>query len=351
MAEFPEGEPTDDCRPLLAPEILYSPEGKLCYLQGRITVSSDSVCIYGPEGILDSLIDSSEDFNIPGFEYHDDKVPTPQKIFCEISEESPGIKWYPEHREAIIKCDQDTLQHTAAIPFLAQNITEFARQEKSHFTVQANTVITPKNEAIVVLGERGSGKTNLTLELCQNFDCRFYANGQVILGMLNNEPYVLNGAKQVLVRKNQLPELIAEYVAYSETAVSAFDEKVIARYEDFGIDHVDGQFKIGKIAVVHLDALGKAETIVRKKHQNSIMDNLFLAEKLQRQISGISTPLLDVSGNLIALSPSYATELTKTNCVRFIHSLYNMVEIYEVSGSDIKHLSNAILATANGREQ
>jgi hypothetical protein len=332
-----------------APDILQSPEGTPSYLQGSIQIGPDSVNLYASEDIWQDKPRPNDDYNIPGYEFSDAGLVAPIKLFCSIDTANPGIDWYPDRDEAVLRADRATLESGATIAFLAQNLTERLRQEREQFTLQGNAVITPRGEAIVILGERGSGKTSITVELCQGFDCQFYANGQLVLGRSGGEARVSSGSQKLYVRRNQLADQTNRYVELSESAVSVFDQKVIIPHEDLGISAAKGEFKIAGLVVVHLDATGQAETAAIKKEPTNLMDNLFLAEKLQRQITGVSTPLIDAGGKLVALSPSFATDETRRNCVNFINSLYEEVQIYEVSGSNVTQMSRAISAIAEGR--
>jgi hypothetical protein len=179
------------------------------------------------------------------------------------------------------------------LPYIAYNITEKIRQEKLGMsTLHAAAVSTPDGRSLLILGDKGSGKTSLTLALCLDYGCQLIGNDLVLANNQGNQLLIPAGTKIFDIREgvinNYFPEL-KNYIP-NQRKNNPYENKISLIPEQIGI--ISGQDTQGLLAVIRINlhphnAEIKIDEGVRRKEEI-----LRLRENLARYIKGLVTPLI-----------------------------------------------------------
>jgi hypothetical protein len=174
-------------------------------------------------------------------------------------------------------------------------ITEDYRQSVCHqATMHAASVVLPDKEAaILILGDKGSGKTNVAYSLCRDFGAALVGNDLSIVGLENEiSPYVHGGNASFTFRKASLLKHYPDdgiYFAADVAIRQGYEEKLTATCQNLGISAWRDKCPIKLIArvSVHSDT---TEVSVSSSF-NRLTESLRLHENMARYVRGQTTPV------------------------------------------------------------
>ena len=224
--------------------------------------------------------------------------------------------------------------------YIASNVAEKSRQEALNMSsLHAAAVATKDGRSLLILGDKGSGKTLLSLV------CGLYCN----LGLIGNDLILTEGQRgQVFIKagtqifdvrqaiiKYYFPQFDAQHLL----KWSPYEEKITLLPEEIGI--AIGQDTKGLSAVVRINIHPLNDRTTIEKVARKIQEVLRLRENFARYIRGIVTPLIldkeTVGGNF----PSMDSEELVKQRDDMIETIMNSNFIYAY-GNNPKDIANEI---------
>lgn len=224
-------------------------------------------------------------------------------------------------------------------PFLYA-YSEVQRQEDGKFTLHA-AAASKNEEAVLILGNKGAGKTSLVLELCAKHGYKLVGNDVLIVGETNNDKKRIGvhcGDGVLKPRKltmDRFPEFAS--VCEFDSQKSPYDAKAIIDPANIGIEVERAITPITKVVQIFLNADESALTISRPE---MLPFRLNLHENASRYIKGAVTPLMDFSGDLIGSMPSFDRPELARKRATILERLITEVETLSISGGNIGEIAN-----------
>lgn len=184
------------------------------------------------------------------------------------------------------------------IPFMAHFILEQQRQKNSEATMRGAGV-SKNNEAILLIGKRGSGKTSISLELCRKYGYSLIGNDIVLIGLRKDGGYLFGGTKIFTIRLTTIKYYNTDLKRYfkgsylREKGQDEWTTKIDILPKKLGIRTEKNPVKITKAFYVHLRN-DFSKLFLRRiyKKETLYMGRLYLYEELTRYIRGTCIPIL-----------------------------------------------------------
>jgi hypothetical protein len=231
----------------------------------------------------------------------------------------------PQHEEAF----------TRQIPHILYVLTEKVRQNiKRECTAHCAAVFVPSLKySILILGDKGSGKTNTSYSLCKTYGGQLIGNDLVIVGKNKSGVYAHGGSTKFTMRYEIaigfFPEISPPAGDETSTYFSlGYENKIEIEPEDHGIKIKLDPSPIGLVVRVNVHQLSKKEVITNRI--SFLQESLKLHENLSRYIRGQTTPLylsLDgkVRGYFPSLDSSKSAKIRQEICESLFKSSFNYV--------------------------
>lgn len=235
-----------------------------------------------------------------------------------------------------IKSPVEEIVEAATIPFRAHYLLEPQRQRDSIITTQGAGV-SKKNNAVLIMGKRGSGKSSITLELCRNYDYKLIGNDLVLIGYKKNNGYLYGGSKVFTLRYTTVKHYNTDLRKYfKKKTQDEWTNKINVYPKNLGISIQKEPVNITKAFYVHLKNNKSAPLYIKRigNKDTVYMGRLFLYEALSRYIRGVCIPI--VRGSQFYLG-DYLPSLDKPSYhkkrVRLIEWLIKDLGFYYITGS------------------
>lgn len=194
-----------------------------------------------------------------------------------------------------------------ALVYLAEYLAanKLAANE-GNFLTHAAAVYDPESDrSQVLLGEKGAGKTTLSVRLCSEGGLELIGNDQIYLGSNEQEIYTSSGNTWFNIRRTATES--DEYMRrFGETHLShrgsrpSWNDKIRLEPEEIGIKRRLGAAIVQDIFHIRLDPTQETLYVAP---WSGIQQNLVLHERFGRHISGQATPFQDDNGNYLGSLP------------------------------------------------
>lgn len=213
--------------------------------------------------------------------------------------------------------DSDTFINR--LPYIFYNLTERARQEKLNLVTAHAAAVSKNGKGILILGDKGSGKTSLLLALCLDQNYQMHGNDLVILGGKDNLS-IVSGSQQINIRlpiaiKLGLP--IEDFTLNNQQV--AYETKIPILPENIGIKPKRDPSPLSAVIRINLHS-DNPEFMVRDVPSRET-EALRLNENFSRYIRGITTPV-ELSETGIG---GYFPDLDNPTLTNFRNSLVNTI--------------------------
>jgi hypothetical protein len=230
------------------------------------------------------------------------------------------------------------------LAFIAQALSERQRQENGGALIHAAAVANrDETEAILILGEKGSGKTLSSLELCRR-GFKLIGNDQVIVEQDSPEGLaIIDGSRFFLIRKTAADIALKDW--FSVLPVDgrpAWNTKAQLAPAELGLASSNRRVPLVKVVQVQTDFASQPQPIIERS-SDSLQTQLFLAEKMTRHISGSATPVLNEHGAIGTLLPSFDTPAARAQRLRLINQLQDL-QYTRIFAADAATVADAIEA-------
>lgn len=226
------------------------------------------------------------------------------------------------------------------LPYIVYTIAEKARQEILNMsTLHAAAVATTDGRSLLILGDKGSGKTLLSLFFGLYCDLTLIGNDLVLAEDQQGQVFIRAGTQIFDVRqaviRYYLPQFNSQYLSKG----NPYEEKITLLPEEIGI--TIGQDTKGLSAVVRINIHPFNDKTIIEKGARRIQEVLRLRENFARYIRGIVTPLVldkeTIDGNFPSMD---SAELVRQRD-DIIKTIINSNFIYAY-GSNPKDIANEI---------
>jgi hypothetical protein len=225
-----------------------------------------------------------------------------------------------DHLEFVAPVEQ--YNKCGTIFYLAELAAEQKRQLHGGAMLHAAGVYLPRSErGILILGEKGSGKTSTAISLCIGAEGQLVGNDQVILASSGKAVRLLDGSKDIHIRRTaaiQDPTLMS-LVTFTDQKKPNWDNKKTISPAQAGIDEAQFAPQVTDVVQVVIDRTLETTTVLRERRDTQTL--LFIAEKISRHIRGVATPIMNNDGVFDAFSPSLDTSETAANRQTLVNTI------------------------------
>jgi energy-coupling factor transporter ATP-binding protein EcfA2 len=305
-----------------------------------LEVSGIKVNIYSP---LDNTKEGT--YGIPCSRIIHEEDPDTQYTVIHTESDFIDIDCNLEKTNIHLECPSSLIKRGEALLHLAVSLTERERQLNSQILTHGAAMSTQEGKGILLLGNQGSGKTTLVVNMGLQGDS-LIGNDQVIFGKESSKStsiLLFGGTKYITIRESAIlsGHIPLKDICFSDNGTSPWDKKKVIDPQSYGIQVCNDKREIAGVFIVHIDPTRNEKTQIKKVLPNDIYTNLFLGEKFARHISGVATHLLSDEGFLLSHTPSLDDKMTRNNRINLIHDLYQL-GIYKISGSNIQEMIDII---------
>jgi hypothetical protein len=202
------------------------------------------------------------------------------------------------------------------LPHVIYNLTEEVRLAKmKECTLHAAAVTSASGPfGILILGDKGSGKTLTAYELCRTYQAALIGNDSVVIGLNQDGGAYLNGGTtSIAIRRDaaerSFPELgpVMSKLRVRESGGPAYENKIICQPNELGLAVYQGKIPIG--LVVRVSVHPSIEKSSVQKAPGQVTEALRLHQNLGSYIRGVNTPLsLGQDGTISGYFPSLDCE-------------------------------------------
>lgn len=232
-------------------------------------------------------------------------------------------------------------EFSSRLPYIAYNLAERSRQEVLHMSsLHAAAVSTKDGRSLLILGDKGSGKTLLSLVFGLYYDLGLIGNDLVLVegqpaGLFIRAGTQIFDVRQAVI-KYYLPQLGIQHLSEG----NPYEEKITLIPEEIGI--VIGQDTQGLSAVIRINLHPFNDKTTIEKGARRIQEVLRLRENFARYIRGVVTPLI-LDKKLIGGSfPSMDSEELVKQRDEAIEAIMSTNFIYAY-GNNPKDVANEII--------
>ena len=218
-------------------------------------------------------------------------------------------------------------------------------RQKHNETTAHLAACSKDKKGIILLGERGAGKTSILLELCINYGYKLIAND---LGLLHFDKklgcvFINNGTKifglRNTIAKMHHPDLLRFFI---KDITDSWTTKSFILPDQIDVFVENNKTTIYKVFFCHLYADRNEKIFFNRMFGSWIRINLY--ENFSRYIRGSSLiPFLDgMDGNSIGYIPSLDQLKFHKQRVEFINYLVNDLGITYISSGNLQQVCNFI---------
>lgn len=221
--------------------------------------------------------------------------------------ENPSLEFFSE-RQFRLSGPLGNSDFVKQIPYIAYNCSEKIRQERMGLTsLHGVSLVSPDNQGILVLGDKGSGKTALSMALAMYKGYRLLANDLALLQNDRKTLSLVTGSKVMDIRLGVILHYFPDLKKYvsNEVGKNLYESKISVTPEDINVSSITGNFPLACIIRVNVHPFNddiQIERGAKKKEQ------LRLYENLSRYIKGVTTPLILAKNGPLGVFPSMDNE-------------------------------------------
>lgn len=224
------------------------------------------------------------------------------------------------------------------LDFICYVFSEVARQEKGKFTIHA-AAVSDGEEGILILGNKGVGKTALAMALCKWFGYKIIGNDVLIIGSLGENIGIYSGDRVFRPRRIVADKYFPELKSFFPPQVvqSRYDDKVTINPSALGVQVENHPVKIKRAMQVFLEAEGQVPLVV--SDPPALQFRLNLMENATRYIRTVGTPMLGANLEYRGYFPSLDLPELYTKRANVLERLVQEIGVKSISGSSLNELA------------
>lgn len=259
-----------------------------------------------------------------------------------LSSEQNEFYYEPDENRFVIKGNPEDFIDGQVLAYVAFWLSEGERQKQSVFTAHSSC-FTVENKGVLLLGDGGSGKTAVALEMCKRYNCEFISNDLSIVehDIHNNKAFLVDGSKIVRLRQTTVqlnfPELIH---LFTDRDSNPWTTKIPIQAKQLGLNVTNEKRKLDAVFTIHLDSNPNQKTIFTKI--DDIESQFCLYENLSRIVRGSAISVFDRNKGILGYMPSLDSKEIHQNRVNFINFLSKEMGIWSISGGNLNEICGLI---------
>lgn len=203
-----------------------------------------------------------------------------------------------------------------SLPYVVYNLGEQIRQQELRiYTMHGASVSNSKSESVLILGDKGSGKTSLCMALGMYHDYRMVGNDLILIqdSSDDNKTFlnIIDGNKIFDVRTGVLTTFFSELVPKVgfQSGQTSYESKISFYPEDLNVPLEEKHTKMKGVVRINIHPANLQNTVTPYDiSTTSPNEVLRLRENLGRYIRGQTTPLLIKDSEPKGVFPSIDTE-------------------------------------------
>lgn len=289
---------------------------------------SEQLCLYDNIAIKIQAsgisIDSAIQENVAAYGQVGLRIPETEDSELEIDgyvtfspSETPTILYSADRVALEITGPQEAFGTGRALSYMAGHLAGCLGAIKNQrLLIHAASVYSPgEDESILLIGEKGAGKTTLSTRMCLDYGYRLVGNDQVYIG-ISSDGKLLTTIGSTWIDIRETAEKAEPYLAQlgipnTPGESPAWNNKRRLQPSEAGIETHDKESPISNIYNIRID---RHENRLRSSLWTGVQRSLILHERIGRQITGQTTPFQDDKGEYLGSIPPI--ELDKTLTVR-----------------------------------
>lgn len=279
--------------------------------------------------------------DIPGWKVRKNPKPNESRIIYLPSDEPKFI--YDENQKTmVIQAPKGDISDGQALAYISYWMSEGQRQRERSFTMHAASV-SINGRGVLLIGDRGAGKTSLMLGLAQKYPTKLIANDLTIISHNPEQKQILleEGSKMIRLRLrsvlSRFPNLLPQF---PDTLGAAWTTKVLVNPEQLGVELEDQITVLSRAFIIHLSNIEDEDIIV--KRSEGIVPYFELYENLSRIIRGSGVSIFGSNENILGYIPSLETEQTHNNKTDLLNYLIKDRGIWSIAGGNLDKMCKAI---------
>lgn len=217
------------------------------------------------------------------------------------------------------------------LPYLFYNLAEETRQEDLGLITIHGAAVSKEGKGILILGDKGSGKTSLMLALCLTQGYQMIGNDTIIAGGKENL-VIAAGSRQINVRLPVARKLNLPVERTEKNRGIDYEIKSAFLPEDLGIGIESGTLPLSGIVRINLHS--DNPEYVMSDITSRETEALRLGENFSRYIHGIPTPIeLTVEG-IHGYFPDLDTPALTEFRNNLINTILSNIPYYYIAGRE-----------------
>lgn len=226
------------------------------------------------------------------------------------------------------------------LPNIVYFISEKYRAEKfGAFTIHAASARNPDNgKSVLILGDKGSGKTSTLMYLAQKFGFEITGNDSVILSSENEKISVLSGTPYLTVRTRVLRDIFG-IDTLSDLGVHNHEHKVTLSPTDLNLKV---NYQPSEVELIVRVNLNSKNDFAKSTVQNKKTEVLRLYQNTSRYITGGIGPLSIDENGIQGYFPSLASPQIFHSMESLVNSMIRFDNFLYLSISDLSQLDETI---------
>ncbi|MBP6891780.1 hypothetical protein KBB92_02525 [Candidatus Shapirobacteria bacterium] len=248
---------------------------------------------------------------------------------------SPLIE-LPTSNTALVSGPLSNENFVNQLPHICYALSEKYRQETlGQISIHASAV-EKDGQGILILGDKGSGKTNFLIALCKNHEYNFVGNDLVVIGAKDKLSLVF-GNHQINVRtgttKELLPDIFNRYNLDDDGISNCYEKKASLYPAELNINCCLKETPLLKIVRINLH--NSNPEFRQTRVLSPMRESLRLNEALARYIRGQTTPLmLSSTGEIEGYFPSFDNSELCSFRNNTVYKMLHDTDFSYVSGFD-----------------
>ncbi len=189
------------------------------------------------------------------------------------------------------------------LSYAAYPITEYRRQKRGAATAHSAAVAFGDNAALV-LGKEGAGKSTVAIHSCRDFGAQLIGNDLTIVEVdKEGKMLVSHGTKVLHLRRESVRRGLTDLLTlFPPDTDDAWLQKIAIRPDKVGIAARSEPTEVKVCTLVHVDE-AQEKIFVRDESKN-LVSRLIIYENFSRYIRGSCVPGLDMNRNFMYCLPS-----------------------------------------------
>lgn len=188
---------------------------------------------------------------------------------------------------AVVRYPWSLMRMGESLLYTAYPLMEVQRQRQGDLTAHSACVVLDQ-DAILLMGKEGSGKTTVAIDLCQRHSAKVIANDLCVIGEREGSILVRGGTKFFFLRRESIARSLPQLMAFfpGDRKKDSWLDKTMVNHLDLGIIAHNGSATVKRAYMLHVDETKNELNILPS---DSLVTRLYLNENFSRYIRSTCT--------------------------------------------------------------